>query len=44
MSIIRKLYLEYTHLDEATLNALLQKDLWLDSQTCLEYGLVDEIL
>ena len=44
MSIIRKIYLEYTKLDEGTLNALLQKDLWLDSKTCLEYGLVDEII
>ena len=44
MSIIRKIYLEYTKLDEGTLNALLQKDLWLDSKTCLTYGLVDEII
>ena len=44
MSIIRKIYLENTKLDEATLNALLQNDLWLDSKTCLEYGLVDEII
>lgn len=44
MSIIRKIYLEYTKLDEDTLNALLQKDLWLESKTCLAYGLVDEII
>ena len=44
MSIIRKIYLEYTKLDENTLNALLQKDLWLESKTCLAYGLVDEII
>ena len=44
MAIIRKIYLEYTKLDEGTLNALLQKDLWLDSKTCLTYGLVDEII
>ena len=44
MSIIRKIYLEYTKLDEGTLNALLQKDLWLESKTCLAYGLVDEII
>ena len=44
MSIIRKIYLEYTKLDENTLNALLQKDLWLESKTCLTYGLVDEII
>ena len=44
MSIIRKIYLEYTKLDENTLNALLQKDLWLESKTGLAYGLVDEII
>jgi len=26
------------------LNEILKHDLWFDSKTCLEYGLVDEIV
>lgn len=44
MMIIRKIYLQYTKLESNTLNALLDKDLWLNSETCLKYGLVDEII
>ena len=44
MSIIVNIYLKYTKLDKELLNDLLKKDLWLDSETCLKYGLVDEIL
>ena len=44
MKIIMNLYLTKTNIDEETLTVLLQKDLWLDSKTCLEYGLVDEII
>ena len=36
--------LENTNLDEDLLNKLLLRDLWLNSSTALEYGLVDEIL
>ena len=44
MKIIRTIYLNNTHLDIDTLNILLQKDLWLESDVCLEYGLIDEII
>ena len=44
MKIIMNIYLTKTNIDEETLTVLLQKDLWLDSKTCLEYGLVDEII
>ena len=44
MSILTNVYLNYTKIDKETLNQLLKKDLWLDSETCLKYGLVDEIL
>ena len=44
MSILTNVYLNYTKIDKETLSQLLKKDLWLDSETCLNYGLVDEIL
>tara|TARA_Y100000768_G_C23984349_1_gene687822 strand:- start:1255 stop:2016 length:762 start_codon:yes stop_codon:yes gene_type:complete len=44
MKIITNLYLNKTKLDIETLTTLLNKDLWLDAETCLEYGLVDEII
>jgi len=44
MTMIIELYLEKTKIDKATLMELLRKDLWLDAETCLKYGLVDEII
>ncbi len=44
MKIIKDIYLNNTKLNPEILNTLLQKDLWLDSEICLQYGLVDEIL
>jgi ATP-dependent protease ClpP protease subunit len=44
MNIITELYLTHTNVTNNTLNYLLQKDLWLDAETCLNYGLVDEII
>ena len=44
MSTINKTYLNKTKIDQETLLKLLQKDLWLDAETCLSYGLVDEII
>ena len=44
MTMIVELYLEKTKIDKATLMELLRKDLWLDAETCLKYGLVDEII
>lgn len=44
MENIRKIYLENSKLDEEKLNELLSKDIWLNSDLCLEFGLVDKIL
>jgi ATP-dependent protease ClpP protease subunit len=44
MNIIVEIYLTHTNVTNTTLNYLLQKDLWLDAETCLKYGLVDEII
>jgi len=44
MSLIVNTYLNHTKIDRKRLTQLLDKDLWLDSETCLKYGLVDEII
>ena len=44
MEKIRNLYLEKTRMTEELIDDLLVHDLWLDSDKCLEYGLVDKIL
>ena len=40
----KKFYKKYTKLSDSTLDNLLFRDLWLDCNKCLEYGLVDEII
>ena len=44
MKIIKDIYLNHTNINPEMLNVLLQKDLWLESDVCLEYGLVDKII
>ena len=44
MKMIKELYLKKTNLDLVSLENTLYKDIWLDSKTCLKYGLVDEII
>ena len=44
MRLLKKIYLEKTNLNNYQLDELLKQDLWLDSETCLKYGLVDEII
>jgi ATP-dependent protease ClpP protease subunit len=44
MNRIKDLYREKANMSEDTLEDLLKHDLWLDSEKCLEYGLVDQIL
>ena len=44
MNIIVETYKTHTKIQNMTLYNLLQKDLWLDAETCLTYGLVDEII
>ena len=44
MNKVKNIYLENTKLNSSVLDDLLSSDIWLDAQTCLEYGLVDEII
>jgi len=44
MSIIKDIYEEHTKIPKRKLNEILKRDLWFDADTCLEYGLVDEII
>jgi len=44
MKTIRGVYLEYTKIPKKKLDEILEHDLWLDAETCLKYGLVDEII
>lgn len=44
MAMIKTIYDEYTEVPPDKLDEILQHDLWFDAQTCLEYGLVDEII
>ena len=44
MKTIRGVYLEYTKIPKKKLNEILDHDLWLDAETCLKYGLIDEII
>ena len=44
MKTIRGIYMEYTKIPKKKLNEILERDLWFDAETCLKYGLVDEII
>jgi len=44
MSTIKSIYKRYTTIPMKKLDEILKHDLWFDSKTCLEYGLVDEIV
>lgn len=44
MERIRRIYRTYTKMDDKLINTLLKKDLYLTSDVCLKYGLVDEII
>lgn len=44
MGIIKDVYKSYTKLPMKKIDEILKRDLWLTSQECLEYGLVDEII
>ncbi len=43
MEIIKSIYKQYTKFPMKELDAILKRDIWLDSADCLKYGLVDEI-
>ena len=44
MEKVKAIYMERTNLKEDQLDEMLQHDLWLNSEKCLELGLIDEIL
>ena len=44
MEKVKDIYQEKTNLTEAQLDEMLQHDLWLTADQCLEYGLIDKIL
>ncbi len=44
MKMIIDIYEEHTKIPKKELNKLLKHDLWWDAETCLKYGLVDEII
>jgi ATP-dependent Clp endopeptidase proteolytic subunit ClpP len=44
MDTIRSVYKEHTKIPVEKLDEILKHDLWFDANTCLEYGLIDEIL
>ena len=44
MGVIKNIYKQYTKFPMKDLEAILKRDIWLDSESCLKYGLVDEII
>jgi len=44
MATIKKIYTDNCKIPKKKLKDFLKHDLWFDAQTCLEYGLVDEII
>lgn len=44
MEKIRSIYKTYTRVPEKELDEMLKHDLWWNAETCLKYGLVDEII
>lgn len=44
MDLIKKIYKTKTKLNGKALDELLKSDIWLDSDTCVKNGLVDEII
>lgn len=44
MKTVKSIYEEHTKIPKRQLNKILKHDLWWDADTCLKYGLVDEII
>ena len=44
METIIRIYEEHTRIPRNELKEILKKDIWWDAKTCLDYGLVDEII
>ena len=43
MKQIKRIYGEYTKISKKELTELLKHDIWLNPQTCIKYGLVDDV-
>jgi len=43
MEQIKTIYKDYSKIPRKELNEILKHDLWWDVDTCLKYGLVDEL-
>jgi ATP-dependent Clp protease protease subunit len=44
MKLTKDFYKKYTKMPMKKLEEILKRDIWLNAQECLEYGIVDEIL
>ena len=44
MNKIKKIYRDHCSIPEDVLEQILKRDIWWDAETCLKYGLVDEII
>lgn len=44
MRMIKNIYNRYTKVPMKKLDEILKHDIWFDAETCIKYGLVDEIL
>ena len=44
MKTIKDVYKQYTKLPMKKLDEILKRDLLWDAQTCLDYGMIDEII
>lgn len=44
MGSIKSIYSKYTKIPKKKMDDILKHDLWWDAKTCLEYGLVDDII
>jgi len=44
MDKICEIYKRHTKIPKSKLNELLKHDLWWDAETCLKYGMIDEII
>ena len=44
MDTIMDIYTQHTRIPKKKLKEMLKRDLWWDAKTCLEYGLVDDII
>jgi ATP-dependent protease ClpP protease subunit len=44
MAMIKDVYLKHTDISKKDLEKLLKRDLWLNAEEALVYGLVDEVM